>query len=59
MKCQHCVQSATRAVADLPGYQASEFDLQAGTLLLSGDVVPEQVCRTLTELGYPTTASGQ
>jgi len=55
MKCQNCIQGATRAVAALPGYVASEFSLEAHTLVLSGDVDPDAVCQALTEHGYPTT----
>jgi len=57
MKCQHCVNSATTALEALDGYQSSEIDLAAGTLTLTGEVDPAQVCSALTAAGYPTTVT--
>ena len=53
MKCANCIKGATRAVAELSGYEASVFDLDAGTLLLTGDIDPAAVCRSLQDHGYP------
>ena len=57
MKCQHCVNSATTALEALDGYQSSEIDLAAGTLTLTGEVDPAQVCSALTAAGYPTAVT--
>jgi len=57
MKCQHCVQTTTKAVEALPGYQSSEIDLAAGTLTVVGDIDPAAVCAAVTEAGFPTTVA--
>ena len=53
MKCGGCVAKATEAVSKLPGYQASEFDLQSATGVVRGDVDPQAVVKALTQAGYP------
>lgn len=53
MKCAGCVSRATEVVAALPGVEASEFDLESGTAVISGDADPQAVCQALTEAGYP------
>lgn len=54
MKCQHCVQNATKALQALEGFQGADIDLVAGTLALTGDIDPALVSSTLTAAGYPT-----
>lgn len=54
MKCQHCVQSALKALQALNGFQDADIDLAAGTLVLTGDIDPALVSSTLTAAGYPT-----
>lgn len=53
MKCGGCVAKATEAVSQLPGYQASEFDLKTASAVVKGDVDPEAVVKALTQVGYP------
>jgi copper chaperone len=53
MKCDGCIAKAQEALAKLPGYEAAEFDLQAGTASVKGDVDPQSVCQALAEAGYP------
>jgi len=53
MKCGGCVAKATEAVSKLPGYQASEFDLKAGSAVVKGSVDPQAVVKALTQVGYP------
>ncbi|MGE5240184.1 MAG: heavy-metal-associated domain-containing protein [Bacteroidota bacterium] len=53
MKCGGCVAKATEAVSKLPGYQASEFDLKAGSAVVRGSVDPQAVVKALTQVGYP------
>lgn len=54
MTCDGCVKKATEAVSKVQGYESAEFDLDAGTAELTGDVDPQAVTQTLTEVGYPT-----
>lgn len=54
MKCAGCVQAATAALEQLPGYRSAQFDLAAGTLLLDAEIAPPVVVQVLTERGYPT-----
>lgn len=53
MKCAGCVSRAGEAVNQLPGVEASEFDLEQGTAMVTGDVDPQAVCQALTDAGYP------
>lgn len=57
MKCDGCIKAATRALEQLPGFEAVEFDLKGGTMQLHGDVAPDKVQQTMTDSGYPTTAA--
>ncbi|MHB8536202.1 MAG: heavy-metal-associated domain-containing protein [Sulfuricaulis sp.] len=56
MKCGGCVAKATEAVSKLPGYQASVFDLKAGSVVVQGSVDPRTVVETLNRIGYPAEA---
>lgn len=53
MKCDGCITNATNALSELPGFNQAEFDLKAGTALVTGDVDPQAVCQALGEAGYP------
>ena len=53
MKCNGCIANAKSALAKLPGYENAEFDLQAQTAVVYGDVDPQSVCQALGEAGYP------
>lgn len=53
MTCNGCVKKATEAVSKVQGYEGAEFDLDAGTAEVTGDVDPQAVAQTLTEVGYP------
>ena len=53
MKCDGCITLANEGLAQVPGFEAADFDLQAGTAVVSGDVDPQAVCQALTEKGYP------
>lgn len=53
MKCDGCISTAREGLAGVPGFEAAEFDLAAGTAIVAGDVDPQAVCQSLTESGYP------
>jgi Cu+-exporting ATPase len=53
MSCDGCIKKARETLGNLPGYEASEFDLEAGTAVVTGDVDPQAVAHALTEVGYP------
>lgn len=53
MKCGGCIERAKKALAELPGFQSAEFDLQASTALVKGNIAPALVSQTLTKMGYP------
>lgn len=55
MKCGGCITKATAALENLPGYERVEFDLEAGTAIVTGEVDPQSVTQALTESGYPAT----
>lgn len=53
MKCDGCIETGNRALAEVDGFESAEFDLQAGTAEVKGDVDPQAVCMALTNAGYP------
>ena len=53
MRCGGCIDTATKALQNLPGFESAEFDLGAGTALVKGEVDPQAVCQALTAAGYP------
>ena len=55
LKCAGCTKAATLALEKLPGFEGVEFDLDAHSMQLSGDLDPATVIRTLTDRGYPAT----
>ena len=59
MKCEGCISAANEGLAQVPGFEAAEFDLTAGTAVVSGNVDPQAVCRALTEKGYPAVVKSQ
>lgn len=53
MKCGGCIDNGNKALAEVPGFESAEFDLEAGTALVLGDVDPQAVCLALGNAGYP------
>lgn len=53
MKCDGCITAANEGLAKVPGFESAEFDLSAGTAVITGDVDPQAVTQALTEKGYP------
>ena len=53
MKCGGCIETANKALADVLGFEGAEYDLQAGTAVVAGNVDPQAVCQALTAAGYP------
>ena len=53
MKCQGCVDTATKAVKTVHGIESVTVDLEAGSASVIGDIDPQAVCQVLTEAGYP------
>lgn len=52
MKCDGCIAKARGALEDVPGYQASEFDLKEGVATINGNVDPQAVIQALSGVGY-------
>ncbi len=53
MKCDGCIARAREALGKLPGFAEADFDLKAGTAVVTGDVDSEAVIQALTATGYP------
>jgi len=53
MKCNGCIANANKALAEVPGFESAQFDLQQGTAEVQGDVDPQAVCQALAGAGYP------
>ena len=55
MSCQHCVQTVTAAVVQVPGVAGVKVDLEAGTVAVDTlqPVDPQVVADAITVAGYP------
>lgn len=53
MKCNGCIANANKALTEVPGFEAAQFDLKQGTAIVHGEVDPQAVCHALTGAGYP------
>lgn len=54
MKCDGCIANGNKALAGVLGFESAEFDLEAGTAVVQGDVDPQAVCQALSNTGYAT-----
>lgn len=53
MTCQHCVNSVSTEVGEVPGVQAVKVDLAAGLVTVTGDGFSEEQIRVaVDEAGY-------
>lgn len=54
MTCEHCVQSVTEEVSEVPGVRGVEVDLPSGQVTVSSDheVDDAAVRAAVTEAGY-------
>jgi copper chaperone len=54
MTCQHCVNSVTAEVSEIPGVHDVRVDLAGGRLTVTSDrpMDREQVAAAVTEAGY-------
>jgi copper chaperone CopZ len=57
LKCDGCVESCKKALVNVPGFESAEFDFQAGTGIVTGDVDPQAVCLALSSAGYPAVVN--
>lgn len=53
MKCDGCVARAREAVGKVPGVVSADFDLKAGTAVVTGDADPQAIVQALSDTGYP------
>ena len=53
MKCNGCIANANKALAEVPGFESAQYDLQQGTAEVQGNVDPQAVCQALAGAGYP------
>lgn len=53
MKCGGCVAKAQEALKGVAGFESAEFDLEAKTGKVVGNVDPQSVCLALAQAGYP------
>ncbi len=54
MTCDHCAQTVTRAVTEVPGVEDVRVDLPTGTVTVSGsaDVAPDEVRAVIEKAGF-------
>lgn len=54
MSCDGCVKKARESLASVAGFESAEFDLEAGTATIEGEVDPQAVAQALNDVGYPS-----
>jgi len=52
MKCEGCVKNARKHLAQVPGFESADFDLEAGTAVVRGDIDPQAAVKAFAEAGY-------
>ena len=52
LKCDGCIASSKAKLAQVTGYESSEFDLKAGEMKVIGDVDPQAVIAAIHDAGY-------
>ena len=56
MTCAHCADAVTREVAAVEGVEAVEVSVEAGTVLVRGERVSDELVRAaVDEAGYEVT----
>ncbi len=53
MSCDGCIKKARESLTSVAGYESAEFDLEAGTATIEGEVDPQAVAQALNDVGYP------
>ncbi len=54
MRCQHCVQSVTKALENIPNVTDVQVDLQAeeARFETTGEVDMDEIRKTVTDIGF-------
>ena len=52
LKCDGCVATAKNALANVTGFESADFNLEAGTMCVIGDVDPQAISTAMSEVGY-------
>ncbi|MFI3306433.1 MAG: cation transporter, partial [Rikenellaceae bacterium] len=52
MRCNHCKANVERAVSALPGVSAVVVELKRGVVKVEGEASREQICSTISQLGF-------
>ena len=52
LKCGGCIANAKNSLEKVTGYESADFDLEAGTMKVTGDVDPQAISIAMTEAGY-------
>ncbi len=53
MSCDGCIKKAREALTNVTGFESAEFDLEAGTAVVEGEIDPQAIALALNEIGYP------
>ncbi len=53
LKCDGCIARAREAVSKVPGVVKADFDLKAGTAVITGDADAQAIVQALSDTGYP------
>lgn len=52
LKCDGCIATAKGSLAKVSGFQSADFDLKAGTMVVTGDVDPQAIAQAMSDVGY-------
>ena len=56
MTCDHCVRSVSEEVAEVPGVEAVDVNLETGRVTVAGEFSDEAVVAAVEEAGYEAAA---
>lgn len=59
MTCQHCRQAAERALAEVPGVESAQVELETHTATVQGTAQLEQLRDAVEEAGFELLASAE
>jgi len=57
MTCGHCVSTVKTAVGSVPGVEAVEVDLAAGTVTVTGTPSEQAVTQAISDAGYDVASA--
>ena len=52
LKCDGCIATAKGSLSKVSGFESADFDLNAGTMCVIGDIDPQAIAQAMADVGY-------